>query len=94
MDSGRDPAPPWAVSMAAPVNWFQGETPPSTCACVPQVRPHRGLPEAPLWAWRWCPMGPFSQLKCYPLNFRQQKFSGNILGTQDKATLHFIPMLD
>lgn len=37
VDSGRDPAPPGAVSMGAPVNWFQGETPLSTCASVPQA---------------------------------------------------------
>lgn len=71
VDSGRDPAPPGAVSMGAPVNSFQGETPPSTCACVPQVRPHRGLPEVPLRAWRWCPMGPFSQLITRPCQASQ-----------------------
>lgn len=71
VDSGRDPAPPGAVSMGAPVNWFQGETPLSTCASVPQVCPHGGLPEAPLWAWRWCPMGPFSQLMAQPCQASQ-----------------------
>lgn len=67
-DSGQDPAPPGAVSTGAPVNWFQGETPPSTCACVPQVCPHRGLPEAPLWAWRWCPVGPLLSAHCTTLS--------------------------
>ena len=45
MDSGRDPAPPGAVSMGAPVNWFQGETPLSTCASVPQGSIKKEFPQ-------------------------------------------------
>lgn len=40
VSSSQDPAPLRAVPMGAPVSWFQGETPPSTSASAPKVRPH------------------------------------------------------
>lgn len=63
VSSGQDPAPPGAVPVGAPVKWFQGETPPSTSACVSQVCPRRGLPAAPLSGHGGClPWVPFPQL--------------------------------